>query len=302
MANKKSQPTGPKTVAGKAKSSKNARKASIFTKAYLPWEDQTQKQEQLDQLAEQWQAYDPSRQLILRTIEQCQLGIERMMYAERLQIEGAMQSLDIATEFCKQARFSPVEYMTVPSWYFMGEEGKWHKDHAVKLRKAYDQAQQFKDSYSDLLSAQVVQQYPDLYRYVLSGAKAGTTFITALGQRFKQATPVQNLSVLINEIDKSYSYYLRWGENPERYQTIIDGIRAHKMLQVMDLDKSVRYATNFQNRLIKGLTSLAAMDQHEQLMAPSSMPCLEVEEDAGEIEVAEIVQSVNASDDDGQEE
>jgi hypothetical protein len=74
------------------------------------------------------------------------------------------------------------------------------------------------------------------------------------------------------------------------------------MLQVMDLDKSVRYATNFQNRLIKGLTSLAAMDQHEQLMAPSSMPCLEVEEDASEIEVAEIVQSVNASDDDGQEE
>jgi hypothetical protein len=74
MANKKGQSTGPKTVAGKAKSSQNARKASIFTKAYLPWEDQAQKQEQLDQLTEQWQAYDPSRQLILRTIEQCQLG------------------------------------------------------------------------------------------------------------------------------------------------------------------------------------------------------------------------------------
>lgn len=53
--------------------------------------------------------YDSSRQLIPRSIEPCHLGIEHMMYGERLQIEGTMQSLDIASEFCHQARFSPVE-------------------------------------------------------------------------------------------------------------------------------------------------------------------------------------------------
>ncbi len=67
-------------------------------------------------------------------------------------------------------------------------------------------------------------------------------------------------------MDNSYSYYLRWGQDLEHYQAIIDGSSAEQMLKVMDLDKSVRYATNFQNRSIKGLTSLAAMDQHEQLM------------------------------------
>ncbi len=293
MANKKGQSTGPKTVAGKAKSSQNARKASIFTKGYLSWEDQVQKQEQLDQLTEQWRAYDPSRQLILRTIEQCQLGIERMMYAERMQIEGAMQSLDIATEFCKQARFYPTESMTVPSWYFMGEEGQWHKDYAIQLSKAYVQANKFRANYSDLLSAHVVQKYPDLYRYVSSDSSSGSTFMTALGQRFKQATPVQNLVALVNEIDKEYPYYLKWGQDPERYQTIIDGIRAEKMLKVMDLDKSVRYATNFQNRLVKGLTSLAAMDQHEQLMVSSSIPCLESPENSDEMPLAEVAQSDN---------
>ena len=291
MANKKGQSTGPKTVAGKAKSSQNARKASIFTKAYLPWEGQAQKQEQLDQLTEQWQSYDPSRQLILRTIEQCQLGIERMMYAERMQIEGAMQSLDIATEFCKQARFFLTESMSVPSWYFMGEEGQWHKDYAIQLAKAYDQANEFRANYSDLLSAHVAQKYPDLYKYVLRGSGAGTTFMTALGQRFKQATPVQNLVALVNEIDKDYPYYLKWGQDPERYQIIIDGIRAEKMLKVMDLDKSVRYATNFQNRLVKGLTSLAAMDQHEQLMASSSIPCLGSTEGSEKVPIGEVVQS-----------
>lgn len=122
-----------------------------------------------------------------------------------------------------------------------------------------------------------------------------------MGQRFKQATPVQNLSALINEINKDYSCYLKWSEDPERYQTIIDGIKAQKMLQVMDLDKSVLYATNFQNRLIKGLTSLGAIDQYEQLMELSSMPCLKVEEDAGELVVAEIVQADDVSDDDSHE-
>jgi hypothetical protein len=297
MANKKGESTGPKTVAGKAKSSQNARKASIFTKGYLSWEDQAQKQEQLDQLTEQWRAYDPSRQLILRTIEQCQLGIERMMYAERMQIEGAMQSLDIATEFCKQARFYPTESMSVPSWYFMGEDGRWHKDYAVQLCKAYDQANEFRANYSDLLSAHVAQKYPELYRHVLRGFSPGTTFMTALGQRFKQATPVQNLVALINEIDKDYPYYLKWGQDPDRFQTIIDGIRAERMLKVMDLDKSVRYATNFQNRLVKGLTSLAAMDQHEQLMNSSSVPCLESVVDEDEVPLAEIVQTNNVVDD-----
>jgi hypothetical protein len=220
-----------------------------------------------------------------------------------LQIEGAMQSLDIATEFCARARFSPVEYMTVPSWYFMGEEGQWHKDHAVKLCKAYDQAKTFKANYTDLLSAQVVSQYPDLYRYVLSGCASGITFLTALGQQFKQATPVMNLTALINEIDKDYVYYLRWGQDPERYQAIVDGIRGERMLQVMDLERNSRYATAFQNRLIKGLTSLAAMDQREQLMAERSMTCLEYEDHSDEVVSAQLGNTeLTVSDSDQKEE
>lgn len=71
----------------------------------------------------------------------------------------------------------------------------------------------------------------------MSRTKTSATFITAFGQRFKQSAPGQNLSILINEINKNYSYYLKWGENLERYQTITDGIKAQKMLRVMDLDK-----------------------------------------------------------------
>lgn len=179
----------------------------------------------------------------------------------------------------------------------MREEGRWHKDEASWVRKACDQARQFKDNYKDFLSAQVAEQYPDLYQYVLSTCASGTTFITGLGQRFKQAIPALNLLALINEVDKSYSYYLRWGKDPERYQAIIDGIGAEYMLKVMDLDKIVRYATNFQNCLIKGLTSLVAMDQHQQLMGEESVTYLEYADDANNVIVVEEGEIKNSSGD-----
>ena len=53
---KKGQSTGPKTQVGKAKSSKNARKASAFTKGYLDWENHEDKRQQFEALAEQWHA------------------------------------------------------------------------------------------------------------------------------------------------------------------------------------------------------------------------------------------------------
>jgi hypothetical protein len=76
----KGQSTGPKTVDGKAVSSQNARKDSIFVQGYLSWEDQDEKQQQFGAMAKQWGAKDPSRLLLLRSIEQAQIGIERMMY------------------------------------------------------------------------------------------------------------------------------------------------------------------------------------------------------------------------------
>lgn len=75
----KGQSAGPKTVDGKAVSSQNARKDSIFVQGYLPWEDAEEMRQQFEVMAKQWNAKDPSRQMLLRSIEQCQLGMERMM-------------------------------------------------------------------------------------------------------------------------------------------------------------------------------------------------------------------------------
>ncbi len=107
--------SGPKTEAGKAISSQNARKDTIFVQGYLPHEDMLAKQEQFALLQAQWRATDPSRQILLRSIEQAQLGIERMMYIEQKKLAGLMQSVTIAKEFCVRAGLSEVMPEKLPA-------------------------------------------------------------------------------------------------------------------------------------------------------------------------------------------
>ena len=257
--------SGPKTEAGKAVSSQNARKDAIFVQGYLPHEDEAAKQEQFRQLQGQWQAFDPSRLFLLRSIEQAQLGIERMMYIEQKKIAGLMQSLTIAKEFCLRAGLSEVISEKLPAWFFL-TSGVKDKQHALQLALIYDEALELKNQYSDQLAALVKDRYPALYQYVMAKAKNETSFITVLGRRYTQSTVTLNLAALMNGLHERFPYHFIWAQAPERYQCIIDGLRAEQMELAIDFEKSTRYATNFQNRMIKGYSGLAALDQHEALM------------------------------------
>ncbi len=53
---------------------------------------------------------------------------------------------------------------------------------------------------------------------------------------------------------------------------IIAGLRSAKVRELIDWDKSNRYAVNLQNRLLKGFQGLALMDQHEQLSKTLTLP------------------------------
>ena len=275
--------TGPKTVAGKNTSSKNAQKASIFTKGYLPSENPEQRQAQFELLCQQWGASDPTRQLLLRTVEEASLGYERLMLAMRQKIEGKMQSLDIAQEFAKQAGISVLEAMSFPSWYF--KEGSSEKAFAAKVLDAYAEVIALRRCFSDQLTAQIVQQFPNLYAYVMEGQRQGAIFSSVLGQRYRQATPLQNYAAVQKEIEDNHKYHLLWAQDEERFETIITGIRATQVIEAMDLDKYTRYTTSFQNRIFKGIHGLAIVDQYEAKtvqVLPNSVN-LDQDEDDGAI-------------------
>jgi hypothetical protein len=253
---------GPKSLAGKKISSKNAQKGSIFSKGYLESENPKERQAQFERLCEQWNAFDPSRQILLRSVEEAILGSERMMSAIRQKIEGQMQSLNITREFINQAGLDPLFSSSLPTWYF--KENSYNvKVFAHKIYRAWLEAHTLKNHYSDQLSAQIAQQFPALYSYVMENQKQGAVFSSALGQRYRQTTPLLNISALIKEVDEKYRFHLIWAEDAERFEIIIAGIRASQMLEVMDLEKTNRYATGFQNRILKGIHGLAIIDQYE---------------------------------------
>jgi len=272
--------TGPKTEAGKKASSKNAQKAAIFTKGYLPWEDVTSKQAQLEVMARQWGADDPTRQLILRTIEQAQLGLERLMAADKLRIEGIMQSQHIKHEFSKQAGIDSLVGLSLPSWFFK-EDDDGQKEHAQFILQVLEDALQLQNQFSDQIVAKIAEKFPSLYEYIMGNVRSSHSFLIVMGQRYKQQTALLNVIALINELKTQYKDHLLWASRWQSYQVIIDGIRAQQVLEVMDLDSTNRYATSFQNRILKGLQALDTMNKIEsanaltpalgQVIIPSAM-------------------------------
>lgn len=258
-----SKSTGPKTEQGKANSSKNAQKGAIFSQGYLPWEDGAAKEQEFEAMCRHWGAKDPVRQMLLRNIQQANIASERLALAQRQQIEGLMCSEQIKKRFAQEAGFSVLGAERLPMWYFAADDGG-EKEFALRLARVQAQATQLRSRFTDQLAAQIEQRFPDLYAYVMQGQLANTPFLIVLGQRYKQPTPTLNFGAVINEISEKFPDHVDWAADPQRYQTIIEGLRAELMVMGMDLEKSTRYATTFQNRMIKGVQALAALDMHER--------------------------------------
>ena len=270
--------TGPRTESGKKVVSKNAQKTGIFTQGYLPSENVEQKQKEFEQLCQEWNAGSIARQIILRSIEQASLGIERMMRNEKLILEGVQKSLDIAHEFCQVADIGSTRALSLPKWFFSEDDQDYHKQHALYLDMVWREANQLKMDFTDSIIPKIAHMYPNLYQYVVGVKTGNVSFINCLSERCKQSTVSLNLGVLMNQILEKYPDHILWASDPKRYQTLINAIRARRMNDALDLEKSTRHATSFQNRIFKGFQMLALMDQHEKqnaiLMPSPNLPCI----------------------------
>jgi len=229
-------------------------------------------------LCQEWNAGSIARQMILRSIEQASLGIERMMRNEKLILEGVQKSLDIANEFCRVADIGSTRALSLPKWFFSEDDQDYHKQHALYLDMVWREANQLKMDFTDSIIPKIANMYPNLYQYVIGVKTGNVSFINCLSERCKQSTVSLNLGVLMNQILEKYPDHILWASDPKRYQTLINAIRARRMNDALDLEKSTRHATSFQNRIFKGFQMLALMDQHEKqnaiLMPSPSLPCI----------------------------
>jgi hypothetical protein len=262
MENKSHPQTGPKTEAGKQISSKNAQQFGIFSKGYLACENQALLEQQYRDLCHQWGAHDPTRQILVQSLQQGAICAQRLVQSQKQIIDAQMQSPNVRHQFSEMADIDPVTGHHLPSWFFQGADHPQKKT-ALFVDQVWEEADELKRQYSDALVAQVQARYPTLYHYVMQREKPGTSFVSVMGQRYKQNVPAQNLAVLMNEIKEKFEYHLLWAQDPERYEIYIDGIRGQQMAQGMDWEKTIRYTTSFQNQVVKACGALESMDRLE---------------------------------------
>lgn len=184
------------------------------------------------------------------------------MQSQKQIIDAQMQSPNVRHQFAEMADLDPVTGHHLPSWFFQEADHPQNKI-TLLVDRAWEEAEELKRHYSDALVAQVQERYPNLHHYVMQREKPGTSFVSVMGQRYKQNVPAQNLALLMNEIKEKYQYHLIWAQDPQRYEIYIDGIRGQQMAQGMDWEKTIRYATSFQNQVIKACGALESMDRLE---------------------------------------
>ena len=266
--------TGPKTAAGKARSSKNAQKSALFSQGYLPHEDVEAKKSQFIQMTNQWGAHDPTRLTLLRTLEQAQLGLERQMQLEKLIVQGALADCDISREFARRSGLGVIDDSQIPLWFFEEPYDGPIKQTCPYLAQVIEEAYELKAKFSDRLFAEIEERFPALYGYVMHDQRPGVAFSSVISNQFKQNSIPMNLAGLINQMIDKKKWHFLWADHGERYQKLIDAIRAKKALGAIDADKSARYATSFQNRIIRAIQALVAMDQFEAQKTAQSVQSL----------------------------
>lgn len=251
--------TGPTSPEGKAVSSKNATKDAIFAKGLLPWENPQELAVLMGDLQRQWGNH-ASAKLIMLSIEQAYIELQRLMVAQKNRIEGVMQSVDIGHQFVSEAGLDLLLANQLPAWFFL-QDDDGEKEWALYIDRAQEQALTLKANFNDRIVPVIEKEYPDLFQYVMDGYAKNQSFISVLGHRYRQSTPTLNLGVVSNEMGEKYRFHLIWARSPQRFEIIIQGIRAQQMTEAMNLEQFSRYLTRCQNAITKGIQSLAQLKE-----------------------------------------
>lgn len=227
--------TGPRTAVGKLNSSRNALKKGIYSNALLPNEDPQALEALADDLGRRFGVQDAAGEILVNRLLQATLQSNRLQIAQANLIRAKMHTMEVRRAFCVQVGIDVLAATELPNWYF--EEDDTERQAALEMTKVWAEAKILRENFSTDLILRARKEFPSLWRFLMGPDGSAIQKVHAtLGERiatlYKHPSPLSNLQELINELEKKHQHALLYAKNAERYEAVINGLRAKAVLDV----------------------------------------------------------------------
>jgi hypothetical protein len=255
-------------------SSKNALKSGIYANKLLEGEDPQQLQNTIDGLVQDFNVTNTIGYQLAQELAQVML---RMTRAERWRatlIAAHLAKHSTRVEFAHQLNLSVLGAASLPDWYF--NDSQVDRGRAQSTYNAYIELGYLIKNHSADRMMRVKAELPDLWFFVMGKSEATErvyTFPERLSQYSTKTDPVMRLKDLQNHMLENYSHEILWAQSEDRYEAVLDGLRAQVQMELSANPNLQRDETALHRRktdLIGQLMQISRESQTVQLSASQS--------------------------------
>ena len=249
--------TGPKTTEGKAASSRNSTKLGVYSNSLMPGESEQELQELNNSLRETFEVDDGMCEMQIRTISQSFLKTQRLHDAEVKIVQTCMARHENRKEFVIQANMPPLSYNGLPDWYFV--EDPEPKKKAISRYEATREALLLRANFKLEYSQKARTLLPNLWVEVMgpNAINPSQSLGEKLLARYGQSQPQSNLQAFVDDYRARFLFDMLWGENHERYEMVIENLRAKALMEVSVRPDLVKLETQLHRRCIEKIELIA---------------------------------------------
>jgi len=255
-------------------SSKNALKSGIYANKLLEGEDPEQLQNTIDGLVQDFNVTTSIGYQLAQELAQVML---RMTRAERWRatlIAAHLAKHSTRVEFSHQLNLSVLGAASLPDWYF--NDSQVDRGRAQSNYNAYIELSYLIENHSADRMMRVKAELPDLWFFVMGKSEATAkvyTFPERLSQYSTKTDPVMRLKDLQNHLLENYSHEILWAQSEDRYEAVLDGLRAQVQMELSANPNLQRDETSLHRRktdLIGQLIQISRESQTVKLSASQS--------------------------------
>lgn len=214
-------------------SSKNALKSGIYANKLLDGEDPQELQNTIDGLVKDFNVTTTIGYQLTQELAQVML---RMTRAERWRatlISAHLAKHSTRVEFAAQLNLSVLGVASLPDWYF--NDSQVDRGRAQSIYNAYLELLFLINNQSAERMMRVKAELPDLWFYVMGNSEATErvyTFPERLSDYSSKTDPVMRLKDLKDHMVEKHRYELLWAESEDRYEAVLDGLRAQVQMEL----------------------------------------------------------------------